>query len=787
MSRFLCRLSLKMITDWKKEILLVILGIIISSCAVIKFTDNITNFNHYYYDTKGTREERIFHENRIHFTFHDSDKLDLAVEVLKKQKGIQNVILKGNFEIVPDHDFAVAAYSSIPVLTEHDNSIATPEQVEDGTIVLSYESLRNVEGNTPSDPEDGIVITYGEVPEKTDYTVFYSCGQPFYMGNKSYRIVAENFNFEENLLSQHDFLELDKTEKLTGIELIYIYDDGFSESQMTQVEELLHTVKSWEDTYKELPNNTLSVSDYLDLMSNLIIGVALAVLNALFIYQTVLKRRIPSYSVLKLLGVRNLRLQAMILLEMTVLFGLSFIVSVMLFLLYCTITGELIYNLRYSVGYSFILLLAIYVLLSVLMTIKLFKKQPFENLADNRDKGTDIALFHRKIWIREYFASIKNNIFIIIQICLAMFLINNQVGYIASESERLNSISAADNNTYLYQYAMAAAGLFDIENGDYARACEQIQSLPGIENIGELFDTSISIEGESEKYPDDWFQINAMDSIVTSAITYNIKEGRWLTENDRNDQTIHAVLGGRIANRHKIGDTIKIDLDTGKTYEIKVVGKLADYCNILNLHVLMAGQDMNSFMRQSDNDIFVNQSKLFEEIKADGLGYSNAHCIVKLNKNADKKMLSNYGKLVSFEEMKQETKTELYDFIKEAAIEGTVWIIVIIFGIIATSYLIGKNRRYVWGIYLMLGVKPQKLLKVHMINSGITYIIAAVAALIIYQINLAKDGMSYSSDISSSHIIFSTAFFLIMMAVSLMSNLYILKMEPKEILTQTKE
>ena len=91
---FLCKLSLKMITDWKKEILLVMMGIIISSCAVIKFTDNLTNFTRYYYDVKGTEEERIFHENRVHFAFQDSDKLDEILDKLIKQQGIKNIILK---------------------------------------------------------------------------------------------------------------------------------------------------------------------------------------------------------------------------------------------------------------------------------------------------------------------------------------------------------------------------------------------------------------------------------------------------------------------------------------------------------------------------------------------------------------------------------------------------------------------------------------------------------------------------------------------------------------------
>ena len=77
-------------------------------------------------------------------------------------------------------------------------------------------------------------------------------------------------------------------------------------------------------------------------------------------------------------------------------------------------------------------------------------------------------ILHRKIGMREYFSCIKSNIFIIVQICLALFLINNQIGYIASELDRIGSIADADNDTYLFQYAMAACGLFDIENGDYS-------------------------------------------------------------------------------------------------------------------------------------------------------------------------------------------------------------------------------------------------------------------------------------------------------------------------------
>ena len=96
-------------------------------------------------------------------------------------------------------------------MTKYDNSIGTtPDHIEDGTIVLSFLALYNLEGAGP-DPVEGITETYDEGIQKTGYQVFYSCGEKFSMAGKSYQIVAENFNFKENLLSLHDSLELDQS------------------------------------------------------------------------------------------------------------------------------------------------------------------------------------------------------------------------------------------------------------------------------------------------------------------------------------------------------------------------------------------------------------------------------------------------------------------------------------------------------------------------------------------------------------------------------------------------
>ncbi len=393
------------------------------------------------------------------------------------------------------------------------------------------------------------------------------------------------------------------------------------------------------------------------------------------------------------------------------------------------------------------------------------------------------------MWIKEYLACIKNNLFIIVQICLALVLINLQVGYTTKMVERLvGSIEDSDKDTYFFQYAMAASGMWDIEDHDYAAACEKIKSLSGIEDIGEIFDVSVSVGVESAKkaYEDEWIRLNVMDSIVTAAVTYRIEEGRWLTEDDRDGEEIHAVLGGEIAKRHKIGDRIFVELEPGVSYEVKVIGILSGGCRTIDLHCLMASQNVDSFMQQADNDIFVNHKRVFKAAKDSGFGYPNAHCIVKLQKDADKEYLSDYGKLVSFEEMKQETEKELYDFTKKAIEESIIWVIVIIFGIIATSYLMGKKRRYVWGIYLLLGEKPGKLLKMHMINNLINYVTGVILSLLIVHQIYLRDEM-LPAGISRYHIIVDAVFILVMLIISLLSNAYIMKLEPKEILTQTKE
>lgn len=398
-------------------------------------------------------------------------------------------------------------------------------------------------------------------------------------------------------------------------------------------------------------------------------------------------------------------------------------------------------------------------------------------------------MIFNKMCLREYLSCILSNVFVFVQICLELFLANLQVGAIALEMEHMKSIADTNGDIYLFQYAMAAGGLYDVE-ADYEEACAKIRSLPGVAEMGEFFNHSVSVAGDSEKYPDDWLNIIGMDSIATSAVTYQMREGRWLGEGDREGETIHAVLGGAIADRYSIGDILTVELENVErswNYEVEVVGKLVDHCNVLDLSTLSAEQDMYSFMQETTNEIFVNHKEVLGSLKKDGFGHPTAHCIVKLDPDADKDFLSGYGKLVSFDEMKRETEEWLHGFLARAVEEMALWAVVIFFGIIAASYLVAKKRRYIWGIYLMLGEKPWHLLKIQMVSNGFTYIAGAVVSLAAYQYYCRSMETFMMADIGKYHIITDLAFLAIMLVISLISNWYIMRMEPKEILTQTKE
>lgn len=78
--------------------------------------------------------------------------------------------------------------------------------------------------------------------------------------------------------------------------------------------------------------------------------------------------------------------------------------------------------------------------------------------------------------------------------------------------------------------------------------------------------------------------------------------------------------------------------------------------------------------------------------------------MVKLEKGAGMDIYDTYGKMISFDQLAENTKQELMDFISQCVSRNAVWLLVILFGVAGTSYLMAQKNRYTWGVYSLLGM-----------------------------------------------------------------------------------
>ena len=126
------------------------------------------------------------------------------------------------------------------------------------------------------------------------------------------------------------------------------------------------------------------------------------------------------------------------------------------------------------------------------------------------------------------------------------------------------------------------------------------------------------------------------------------------------------------------------------------------------------------------------------------------------------------------------------NFLKDALRNNGIWILVILFSVFSTSYMMAKSRRHTWGIYSMLGVTGSKLILQLMAENVLTYALGGVISFIALP-HLEKL-LGYSvSEIKTEQLIAVAILIATMLLVSFLCNRYIMKIQPNEILNQTKE
>ena len=395
------------------------------------------------------------------------------------------------------------------------------------------------------------------------------------------------------------------------------------------------------------------------------------------------------------------------------------------------------------------------------------------------------------LWWKEYIHEWKMNLFIILQMVVVLFFVNTQVSFLVEEWGRLNSLTKTEDNMYFYENAIATiggdAGFWE----DFQYAEKKLAELDGMEGIACAAETSCQIDGYQNKITiGDYIQNANMNPLLWKGMQYPLEKGRWFQEQDAGDDILQVIIGGGLSERYKVGDSFTLLYDNDIKREALVIGDLGTDFGMLDnaCTYTAAGETVDVYVTQhgADEDILLsNDTRWFEELQEEAV-YPSTSAMLKIKPGTDLTVYEKYGVLSSFDTIMENTKERRDGYVMSAINYNAIWIIVIIFGVAGVAYLMAQRRRYVWGIYSLLGMSGRQMLGRLMLQNLLTYVLGTVAACLAapYISNILNYAVA---EVTMENVIAMGVLIGILFAVSYLCNLYIGQVEPKEILTQTKE
>lgn len=402
-----------------------------------------------------------------------------------------------------------------------------------------------------------------------------------------------------------------------------------------------------------------------------------------------------------------------------------------------------------------------------------------------------------RLWWKEYIHEWRMNVFIILQMVVVLFFVNEEVSFLAEQWGQLNSLTETGENLYFYENALATIGE-TAENRetassweDFRYAGEKLAELDGMEGIAYAAETYCQIDGYRNKISEEDYVTNMnMNSLLWKGIQYPLAEGRWFQEQDDTDDLLQVVIGGGLSEKYSVGDSFDLIYDNDVQRTAIVIGDLGTEFYILDNTYMYSAKgetvDVYVTLHGEDEDLLLsNDTRWFDELQDEAV-YPSSSALLKIKPGSGLTSYEKYGVLSSFDQIMENTKERCDNYVIDAINYNAAWILVILFGVVGVAYMTAQKRRYTWGIYLLLGMSGKRLLGRLLLQNLLTYVLGTVAACLADP--LISDILNYeAAEITMANVIAMGVLTAIMFIVSFLCNLYIRQIEPKEILTQTKE
>lgn len=395
------------------------------------------------------------------------------------------------------------------------------------------------------------------------------------------------------------------------------------------------------------------------------------------------------------------------------------------------------------------------------------------------------------MWWKEYIHEWRMNLFIILQMVIVLFFVNTQVSHLVEEWGKLNSLLKTEDNLYFYENALATICGSTGSQKAFQYAEKKLAELDGMEEIAYAAEVSCQINGYQNRITTDNYISNLnMNPLLWKGIQYPLVEGRWFQEQDAIDDMLQVVIGGGLSEKYKVGDSFILVYDNGIKRNAIIIGDLGTDFDILDNAYMYAaaGETIDAYVVQhgADEDILLsNDARWFEELQ-DEAAYPSSSALLKIKPGTDLALYEKYGVLSSFDKIMKNTRERCDGYVINAINYNAVWILVILFGVMGVAYLSAQKRRYILGIYSLLGMSGKQLFDRLLLQNLLTYVLGTIASFLIAP--YISGILNYAvAEITIANVIAMGVLTGILILVSCLCNLYIRQIEPKEILMQIKE
>ena len=218
-----------------------------------------------------------------------------------------------------------------------------------------------------------------------------------------------------------------------------------------------------------------------------------------------------------------------------------------------------------------------------------------------------------------------------------------------------------------------------------------------MEEIAYQARVNCTVEGYEKEGFSDVSHIN-LSPAFWKGLQYRIKDGRWFSRQDAEDDVLQVIIGGGLSEKYKTGDTLTLNYEEAEGKEALVIGSLGTDFYMLGDSYGINGRDLRSYVSCEEDVILSNDMEWFSGFQEQAV-YPALSIIVKVREGADLSEYERYGVLTSFGKLMENTRKRYKNFMWDAVVFGeSIWIFVILFGVFGISYATAKSMRYTWGI-----------------------------------------------------------------------------------------